>query len=114
MSRAHLHIIVEAGGLGNALQSLSGLAASGCSRRPIYTVREPMQALADVLLRQGRQGRSLRRLIGGAAIRRMAQSLWRDEGGTATLETVTLMLPLILVVGGVYEFSWIFHKQKLI
>jgi Flp pilus assembly protein TadG len=63
-----------------------------------------MKALASVL----------RRLTGDTAILRMAQPLWRDEGGTATLETVVLMLPLVLIMGGVYEFSWIFHKQKLI
>ena len=45
---------------------------------------------------------------------RMAQSLWRDKVGSALIEGAILMPVLFVVLGGVYEFSWIFYQQKLI
>src|SRR5206468_252085 len=65
-----------------------------------------MQVLADLL-----QG--LRRL-GDTAILRVAQLFWRDNVGSALLEGAVLTPLLLVVLGGVYEFSWIYHKQKLI
>jgi len=44
----------------------------------------------------------------------MAQSLWRDNEGSALVEGAVLVPMLLVLLGGVYEFSWIFHKQKLI
>src|SRR5437773_8274224 len=45
---------------------------------------------------------------------RMAQPLWRDNEGSALLEGAVLVPMLLVLLGGVYEFSWIFYKQKLI
>ncbi len=47
-------------------------------------------------------------------ILRMLQSLWRDNEGTALVEGAVLMPVLLVVLGGVFEFSWIFYQQKLI
>jgi len=44
----------------------------------------------------------------------MLQSLWRDNEGTALVEGAVLMPVLLVVLGGVFEFSWIFYQQKLI
>jgi Flp pilus assembly protein TadG len=45
---------------------------------------------------------------------RMAQALWRDNIGSALVEGAVLMPVLLVLLGGVYEFSWIFYQQKLI
>jgi Flp pilus assembly protein TadG len=47
-------------------------------------------------------------------ILRMLQSLWRDKEGTALVEGAVLMPMMIVLVGGVFEFSWVFYQQKLI
>jgi Flp pilus assembly protein TadG len=47
-------------------------------------------------------------------IPRTLQSLWRDNVGSALVEGSVLMPVLLVVLGGVYEFSNIFYKQKLI
>jgi Flp pilus assembly protein TadG len=45
---------------------------------------------------------------------RMLESLWRDNVGSALVEGAVLMPVLLIVLGGVYEFSWIFFQQKQI
>ena len=45
---------------------------------------------------------------------RMLQPLWRNYEGSALVEGAVLMPVLLVVLGGVYEFSWVFYKQKLI
>ena len=45
---------------------------------------------------------------------RTARSLWRDNVGSALLEGAVLTPVLLAVLGGVYEFSWVFYKQKLL
>jgi Flp pilus assembly protein TadG len=67
-----------------------------------------MQALATVLRRLTEDTAILRMAL------RMARSLWRDNVGSAIIEGAIVMPVLLLILGGVYEFSWIFYKQKLI
>src|SRR5262245_55171514 len=88
------------------------LAVSGCPRSPDAHLhsRGPMRLPAVLFWRRG----GLRRLVVDPATLRMAQSLWRDRGGSATLELAVLMIPMVVLLGGVYEFAWVFHKQKLI
>ena len=45
---------------------------------------------------------------------RMLKPLWRDYEGSALVEGAVLMPVLLVVLGGGYEFSWVFYKQKLI
>jgi Flp pilus assembly protein TadG len=45
---------------------------------------------------------------------RTLQSLWRDNVGSAVVEGAVLMPVLLALVGGVYEFSWVFYQQKLV
>jgi Flp pilus assembly protein TadG len=47
-------------------------------------------------------------------ILRMLQSLWHDNKGTALIEGAVVMPMLLVVLGGVFEFSWVFYQQKLI
>jgi len=44
----------------------------------------------------------------------MLQSLWRDNVGSALLEGAVVTPVLLVLLGGVFEFSWIFYHQKLI
>jgi Flp pilus assembly protein TadG len=44
----------------------------------------------------------------------MLQSLWRQNEGTALVEGAILMPLMIVLLGGVFEFSWVFYQQKLV
>jgi Flp pilus assembly protein TadG len=42
------------------------------------------------------------------------QSLWRDDEGSALVEGAALVPVLLVLVLGVFEFSWLFDQQHLI
>jgi Flp pilus assembly protein TadG len=45
---------------------------------------------------------------------RMQPSLWRDDEGSALMEGALLLPLLLILVLGVFEFSWLFDQQHLI
>ena len=45
---------------------------------------------------------------------RRAQSLRRDERGSALIEAAILMPLLIALLAGVFEFLWFFYQQHLV
>jgi Flp pilus assembly protein TadG len=44
----------------------------------------------------------------------MLQSLWSDNEGTALAESAVLMPVLVVMMFGVFEFSWFFCQQKIV
>jgi Flp pilus assembly protein TadG len=47
-------------------------------------------------------------------ILRMLQLLWRESEGTALVEGAVLVPMMTVLLGGVFEFSWVFYQQKLV
>ena len=45
---------------------------------------------------------------------RILRSVWRDSGGTATVEAAIILPVLFALVFGVFEFSWSIWQQHLI
>ena len=45
---------------------------------------------------------------------RILQSLWRNGDGSALIEGAVLMPVLLILVLGVFEFSWLIDQQHLI
>lgn len=45
---------------------------------------------------------------------RILRSLWRDDKGTALIETAIILPVLFILVFGVFEFSWLICQQHLI
>src|SRR6266576_664631 len=45
---------------------------------------------------------------------RIVQSLWRNGEGSALIEGAIIMPVLLILVLGVFEFSWLFDQQHLI
>jgi Flp pilus assembly protein TadG len=45
---------------------------------------------------------------------RRQPSLWRDQRGSALIESAVLLPLLIAFVFGVFEFSWLFHQQHMV
>jgi hypothetical protein len=45
---------------------------------------------------------------------RRKQSLWRDQQGSALIESAVAIPVLIALVSGVFEFSWFFYQQHLV
>jgi len=43
----------------------------------------------------------------------MARSLWRDTEGSALVEGAILLPVLLVILFGIYEFSWFFYQQHL-
>ena len=42
------------------------------------------------------------------------KSLWRDDEGSALVEGAVLLPVLLVLMFGVYEFSWLFYQQHVI
>jgi TadE-like protein len=53
--------------------------------------------------------------MGGKSIARMQtlQSWWRDRNGSALVEGAVLLPVLMILMFGVYEFSWLFYQQQV-
>ena len=47
------------------------------------------------------------------ARRKIIQSLWRDNDGSALVEATVLTPVLVVLFFGVFEFSWYFYNQQL-
>jgi Flp pilus assembly protein TadG len=45
---------------------------------------------------------------------RRKPSLWRDQRGSALIESAVLLPLLIALVFGVFEFSWLFYQQHMV
>ena len=45
---------------------------------------------------------------------RKSRILWRNEDGTALIESAVLLPMLFVLIFGVFEFSWIFREKHLI
>jgi Flp pilus assembly protein TadG len=41
------------------------------------------------------------------------QSFWRNDRGTALIETAIVLPVFLLLVGGIYEFGYFFYQQQL-
>ncbi len=46
-------------------------------------------------------------------IRRWLKSFWRDDPGTALVESAIILPVFLLLIGGVYEFGYFFFQQQL-